>query len=233
MTPAIPLGRGVELPVLFEDRWLLAVNKPAGWLVATETWERTRRNLIRTLLNGIDHRAYWALSRGLRFLKNVHRLDAPTTGVLLLAKNKQIVLRMNKAFRRRKIEKVYFAVVAGTPKLKQFEIGLPIAPHPKRAGKMVIDRKAGKPCLTRVEVLRCQDDLALLRLSPLTGRTHQLRLHLAAVGLPIVGDALYNDGREEDRLQLHASELGFTHPVTGKPIRIVAPLPADFLMKVL
>jgi tRNA pseudouridine32 synthase / 23S rRNA pseudouridine746 synthase len=230
-TERIHLGRSLEIPVLYEDKWILAINKPAGLLVAQESWERTRRNLMRMLQAGIDHRAYWAVHRGLRYLKNVHRLDAPTTGVLLLAKSRYALQALSELFRLRDIEKAYFAVATGNPPSNAFDISSPIAPHPKIAGLMIIDAKRGKPADTHVEVVTKKGPFSLLKVSPRTGRTHQIRIHLASMGLPLLGDSQYGKANKDERLQLHATELRFVHPFTKRPVVIRAPLPLDFRLQ--
>jgi len=224
----IHLGRNLDVEVLFEDKWILAVNKPAGLLVCQESWERTRRNLMHLLQSGIDHRAYWAVHRGLRYLKNVHRLDAPTTGVLLLAKSRFALMSLSELFRLRHIQKTYYALVTGNPPPKPFDISSPIAPHPRITGLMVIDAKRGKPADTHVEVVAKEGPLSLLKVSPRSGRTHQIRIHLASMGLPLVGDSQYGKAKTSERLMLHAAELNFVHPFTKRPVVIRAPLPRDF-----
>ncbi|MGD0650852.1 MAG: RluA family pseudouridine synthase [Verrucomicrobiia bacterium] len=226
----IRLSRNLEVEVLYEDKWLLAVNKPAGLLIANESWERTQRNLMRLLQDGIEKWAHWAVSRGLRFLKNVHRLDAPTTGVLLLAKSKPALRSFSELFRRRAVEKIHCALVAGAPKSENFDITLPLASHPKIAGRMIVDAKQENPHTPHVDVLDCKGFSVLVRVKPLTGRTHQIRVQLAAVGLPIIGDSLCGSGDapRNSRLQLHAAQLTFDHPFTRKQLTITAPIPSDF-----
>jgi 23S rRNA pseudouridine1911/1915/1917 synthase len=217
------------------------------------------------LQEGIQRRAYWAVSRGIRWIKNVHRIDADTSGVLLLAKTPAALDRMSELWERREVEKEYVALVesgstqtplamcrlnvtrvtskrhsAGARQVPclhdvvgegpgPFEIARGIAPHPKREGMMVIDDKHGKPAQTLVSVREQFTRHALLSVKPVTGRTHQIRIHLASVGLPIVSDPLYGSGRPGPmrRLGLHAARLRFVHPFTHRSVEIEAPWPRD------
>jgi 23S rRNA pseudouridine1911/1915/1917 synthase len=224
----IRVARDLELEIILEDRWLLAVNKPAGWLVAPVTWDRTRRNLMLALQTGIDQKSPWAVKRGLRYVKNIHRLDAETTGVLLLAKSRLALARCSRLFRERAVTKTYVEVVEGVPGETVFNISRTIASSLRRPATMIIDKQRGNPSRTRVELVRRDKGRSVLRVMPDTGRTHQIRVHLASVGLPVVGDPRYGRGRKGDRLQLHASALNFVHPFTKTEITITAPLPADF-----
>ncbi|MCX7826337.1 MAG: RluA family pseudouridine synthase [Verrucomicrobiae bacterium] len=228
-TVMLPLSREWRVDVLYEDRALLAINKPAGLIAAPESWSRTRRNLMRYLQEGIQRRAYWAVSRGIRWIKNVHRIDADTSGILLLAKTPVALERMSDLWEHREVEKEYIALVEGAPRQTTLEIVRGIAPHPKREGLMVIDDKHGKPAQTFVSLREQFAHHALLSAKPATGRTHQIRIHLASVGLPIVSDPLYGSGRPGPmpRLGLHAARLRFVHPFTHQPVEIEAPWPTD------
>jgi tRNA pseudouridine32 synthase / 23S rRNA pseudouridine746 synthase len=158
----------------------------------------------------------------------VHRLDMATSGLLLFARGIEAQRRLSRAFAQREVHKRYVAVVQGRMVAAQGEIDLPlIADWPNRPLQKV-DREHGKPSLTRWRTLGIESDRSRLELEPVTGRAHQLRVHLLAIGHPIVGDALYappdvRDGAE--RLLLHATHLRFDHPVSGTTIEIDAGVP--------
>jgi 23S rRNA pseudouridine1911/1915/1917 synthase len=227
----IRLSREWRITTLYEDRALLAINKPAGLIAAPESWSRTRRNLMLYLQEGVRRHAYWAVSRGIRWIQNVHRLDADTSGILLLAKNPLTLRRMTELWELRQVAKEYLALVEGAPREDAFEISRGIAPHPKRQGMMVLDDRHGKPSKTSVSALERFPHHTLLLVKPLTGRTHQIRIHLASVGLPIASDPLYGSGRPAPmkRLGLHAARLRFAQPFTGQPVDIQAPWPEDLI----
>lgn len=213
--PAPPL----ELPFLFEDKGFLAVNKPGGLAVHGGS--------------GISHGVIERLraARNERFLELAHRLDKNTSGVLLLAKKSSALRGVQVEWRARRVEKIYQALVFGRWQKNAALINLPI----KRsaggiAGVVAAD---GRPALTHTACLRQFDDAALLQANIATGRTHQLRVHLAAVGLPIIGDDKYGDFAANRKIKagnlfLHAVRLRFKHPLTGEEIAINAPLPEYF-----
>lgn len=236
-----------EIPVLFEDDSLLALDKPARLLTSPDRYDPDRPNLMKLLHAGIAAAKPWARQRGLNYLMNAHRLDFETSGVILLAKNKPALVALADLFGSEKPLKKYVAIVQGTPANPQFEVDAKLAPHPLKIGLMRVDSKNGKKSKTRFEVLEQFSGYALLKCEPLTGRTHQIRVHLRHVGLPVVGDQLYGakklwlsrlkrdyrlkPGREErpllSRVALHAEELTLSHPVTGQTVTITAPWPKD------
>ena len=157
----------------------------------------------------------------------VHRLDMATSGLTLFARGAHAQRVLSGAFARREVRKRYVAVVAGRIEADHGEIDLPlIADWPNRPLQK-IDHALGKPSLTRWRVLAREADPERTRveLEPVTGRAHQLRVHLLAIGHPIVGDALYAPQHGAERLLLHASELRFTHPLSGTPIALASPAP--------
>jgi RluA family pseudouridine synthase len=190
----------------------------------------------------------WARVRGLRYLMNAHRLDFETSGVILLAKAKPVLVQLANLFGSEKPIKTYLALVQDAPDKDTFEVDAKLAPHPAKVGLIRVDPKHGKRAQTNFEVRERFDGWTLLTCRPLTGRTHQIRAHLRHVGLPIVGDSLYGGkplwlsrlkrdyhlkpGQQErpliGRLALHAEKLSLRHPATGQSITIEAPWPKDF-----
>lgn len=221
--PYIELGRGPHaerLAILHEDRAALAVDKPPGWMLVPFTWQRTDRNLQAALQSSIGAGDFWARARQLRFLRHVHRLDADTTGVLLFGKSPGAVESLGALFESRRMEKRYLAVVRGTPPAAAWVCRHPLDKDPADVTRIVVSPR-GKAAETAFRVLAARDGVALVEACPITGRTHQLRVHLAAEGLPILGDPLYGDGRGP--LALRAVELAYRCPFQRRPVRIRAP----------
>ena len=236
-----------EISVLFEDEHLLALDKPAGLLTSPDRYDPARPNLMRLLHEAIAAQKPWAKERGLTYLSNAHRLDFQTSGVILLAKTKPVLVALADLFGTDKPAKKYVALVRGEPEAKNFEVDARLSPHPVIVGEMRVDQKNGKRSLTRFEVAERFDGYALLDCRPVTGRTHQIRAHLRHAKFPIVGDETYGGkplwlsrlkkdyrlkpGREEKallaRVALLAEELSLAHPVTGETITITAPWPKD------
>lgn len=194
----IELGDGTRIPILYEDRTVLAIDKPAGWLLVPVHWRQTSRNLQAALESGLAAGAFWAQSRNLRFLRFVHRLDAETSGVLLLARSPGAMGPLSALFEGRQVEKRYLAVVRGALRARRWTCRLPVAEDPAEPGRMRVDRRMGRPSETVFEWLASRVDpregpISLVEARPLTGRTHQIRVHLAAEGHAVVGDTLYGE----------------------------------------
>jgi len=241
-----------EIPVVFEDDHLLAISKPPCLLSSPDRYDANRPNLMRLLHEGIAAQKPWARERKLTYLANAHRLDFETSGVLLLAKNKPVLVALANLFGSEKPIKTYRALVQGTPAEDQFDVDAPIAPHPTHLGLMRIEPKRGKKSCTRFTVLEKFRGYTLLQCQPLTGRTHQIRVHLRHVKLPIVGDTLYRGGKlwlselkrgfqlkpgKEERpligtVALHAESLWLIHPVTNETVTMTAPWPKDLTVAV-
>jgi len=232
----------LDLEVLYEDPHVLAINKPAGIAVipGPGTLEAT---LINGLLWHVQHESHWPCSR----VHIVHRLDKDTTGVLLVAKDLGTARHLSTAFEERRVAKRYLAVVRGEMAMTEGEVDLPIAPSATR-GRMRLRREKGRPAKSRYSVLERFRGYTLVEVQPLTGRQHQVRLHLASLGHPLAVDPLYGGAdalylsqikpgyrRKEDRpepplmarLTLHASRIE-AELADGVPLAVEAPLPADF-----
>ncbi len=243
-----------EIPVLYEDEFLLALDKPSGLLTSPDRYDPNRPNLMKLLHAGIAAQKPWARDRNLSYLSNAHRLDFETSGIILLAKTKAVLVALADLFGSEKPAKQYVALVAGDPPADQFEVDVPLGPHPVKLGVMRADNKNGKKSRTRFQVLERFERFgyALLKCEPLTGRTHQIRVHAAHTGLKVVGDTLYGGkplwlsrlkkdfhlkpGREErpliSRVALHAEGLQLAHPVGGQMLMISAPWPNDLTVGV-
>jgi len=220
----------IEFGLIFEDESIAVIDKPAGLIVHC-----TPTMLSGTLVNGLLHR-FKSLStvggpmrRGI-----VHRLDKDTSGVMVVAKTDEAHIDLMKKFENRKIEKQYVALVHGSVVVERDEIDMPVTRSPHNRKLMTARTGQGRESLTVVEPLERFDAATLVRVTPRTGRTHQIRVHLSAIGHPVVADEQYG-GRSMQhrpnfgmsRQALHASRLGFNHPKTGDWVQFEAPLPED------
>lgn len=229
VAPALPAGveaEAIPLDVLYEDQWLLVINKAPGMVVhpAPGHWRGT---LVSALLH------HWRGPRpGLDPLRPgiVHRLDKDTSGLLVIAKDTDTLADLGRQFRNREVEKQYVAVVWGRLSRASGTIAAPIGRNPVHRKRMAI-RRGGREAVTAYEVIERFADVTFVRLFPKTGRTHQIRVHLAALGHPIVGDTVYGRQRRVliPRQALHAERLRFRHPHGGETVSFAAPWPADLV----
>jgi len=211
------------IPILYEDRSVLAVDKPCGWMLAPVSWRNTSRNLQAAIESSIAARDFWARSRAIKFLRHLHRLDADTSGVLLFAKSAGVIKIYSDLFESRQMEKTYLAVASGHAPDVEWACRLKLAPDPKRVGRMKVDARHGKAAETRFRLLKTHGHYSLIEVWPLTGRTHQIRVHLAEAGLPIVGDELYGTRANRLPLGLRAVWLAYIDPFTRMRVEIRAP----------
>ncbi|MBI3315796.1 MAG: RluA family pseudouridine synthase, partial [Candidatus Omnitrophica bacterium] len=159
----------------------------------------------------------------------VHRLDKATSGLLVVAKNNRSHRRLQSQFESRTFSKNYTALVHGNVTFESGRVERALARHPKVRQKMAVsDSPRARSAETRYRVLRRFKSATLLEVKILTGRTHQIRVHLASIGYPVIGDPVYGKKDSAARLGLHASKIGFVHPETGKLVEFESPLPEDF-----
>ena len=233
--PALPT-------VLFEDEALIAFDKPSGLLIAPDRWDKAKENLM-DLVHG-------KLGEG---VANVHRIDAGTSGLVLCAKTKQALDFLSGQFQSKTVAKVYHALTVGLPAMDEYTVDFVLKEDEAKPGRMCVVKKHGKASVTEFSVREKfpqpagRASFAYLECRPLTGRTHQIRVHLAASGTPILNDPFYGDdttlmlsglkrgykGRADEkplitRLALHAGSLTFTHPLSKEKITLTSPLPNDF-----
>lgn len=204
------LHRNTKLEILFEDDWLLAVNKPAGMLSVPGKAD------IDSVQQRLKRRYPEATGPMI-----VHRLDMATSGLLLVAKAKEVHQNLQAQFKNRTVKKRYTALLDGLITADEGIIDLPLCPDPLDRPRQIVSEEYGKPAITKYQVLARNGNQTRIAFYPLTGRTHQLRVHAShplGLSTPILGDELY--GKRADRLYLHAGFLEFTHPVTGKVIQI-------------
>lgn len=266
------------MAILYEDRAVMAIDKPRNWMLVPFNWQRTNRNLQAAIVSSIAAKDYWARSRSLKFLRYVHRLDAETTGILLFAKSQGAVDAYSALFESRQMEKTYLAVTSVVPKETEWTCRFALAQDERKFGRMKVDAIMGKESETHFKVLqtlnqnptsprplqapiavtpksslakirdnethaefksrklevgkirsiRSPDVTAtpqsLIEAHPLTGRTHQIRVHLAESGCPVFADEMYGKRPPHSEMGLRAVRLCFADPFTRKPVDIRAPM---------
>ncbi len=217
---------GPAVPVRFEDTHLLVIAKPAGMITHPTELRRTGTLVNRLLGMGI------ALSGAGGTLRPgiVHRLDAGTSGLMLVAKTDEAHEALSGMMRRHEVDRRYLALVRGLVEHDTFAVDAPLG---RRAERIVVDHSEGRPAETGFEVRERLARATLLEAAPRTGRTHQIRVHLRAIGHPILGDRAYGGGGDDatalglDRPFLHSWRIAFDHPLTGERVEIEEPLPDD------
>ncbi len=200
----------MSLEICFVDEHIVVVRKPTLLLSVPGRGEDKQDCVVSRLQGDFPG------------IREVHRLDWETSGLMLLAQHKAAHREMSRQFQERQVEKSYIAMVAGVPLQERGEIDLPLRCDWPNRPRQMVDPQQGKPSLTRWERLTDDGDSSRLRLTPVTGRSHQLRVHLRAIGHPILGDQLYAGTKAQsmaDRLLLHATSLTFTHPVSGEAVQ--------------
>lgn len=206
------------MKIIYEDANLIVVDKPAELSVLPDGWKKDSEYLVKMLKE----------QYGKIFV--VHRLDKITSGVMVFARDAETHRALNIQFENHDAQKTYHALVEGNPKWEE-----KIAKHPLRANvghkhRTMVDDKKGKPSETRFRVIKRYPESALVEAKPMTGRTHQIRVHAYALGHPLVEDVLYGarDRYGLPRPMLHAQSLSFIHPATNEKVKFSAPHPADF-----
>ncbi|MCA9374469.1 RluA family pseudouridine synthase [Candidatus Peregrinibacteria bacterium] len=225
----------MNLDIVFEDEDIIVVNKPPG-LVVHPGEGGTHQN--DSLVNGLLYHCKGSLSgiNGVLRPGIVHRLDKNTSGLMVVAKNDTAHRGLAEQFHDKKVEKVYFALLAGMLEPKEGSIDAPIGRDPIHRKKMaVVDEHQGRTALTHYQVVEYVGDFTYVKVQLVTGRTHQIRVHFASIGFPLCGDELYGKTKVNRKFAefglkrqfLHAGYLSFTHPRTQKKVEFEAPLPSD------
>ncbi len=217
----------IPLDIVYEDDDILVVNKAKGMVVhpAAGNPEGTLVNAVMAHCKGNLSGIGGELRPGI-----VHRLDKDTSGLLIVAKNDKAHIQMSKQIQDREVKKIYIALVRGIISENEATINMPIGRSMQDRKKMAVTKK-GKEAITHFQVLERFDKYTLLKVKIDTGRTHQIRVHMAEIGHPVVGDMLYSNGKNEFGVEgqmLHATSLDFKHPITQKPLHLEAPLPQYF-----
>ena len=221
-----PAARPLDLKILHEDPALIGIDKPSGMAVHGGS------GVSFGVIEGLR-----AARPQAKFLELVHRLDRDTSGVLLVAKKRSALTEMHRKLREGEVEKLYIALVKGRWEGGSRELSDSLYKYVTAAGerRVRVEAAQGKAAVTKVRPIRVQDDLSLLELRLMTGRTHQIRVHLAHAGHPVIGDDKYGDfelnkrlaKQGAKRLMLHARRIAFAHPVGGDRLQLEAPLPPD------
>jgi 23S rRNA pseudouridine1911/1915/1917 synthase len=230
---AIPFPEEIPLDVVYEDQDLAVINKPAGMVCHIGAGIRHG-----TLVNALLHRYGSLESEDAARPGIVHRLDKLTSGLLVVARNKWTHRGLAQQFKSREVKKEYLALVHGRPRHPSGTVDLPLGRDPRDRKRISVHARRKRAAVTHFRVEQVFGALSLLRICIETGRTHQIRVHLAHVGHPIVGDTLYGGKRDRDlpklaaaagldRVFLHAHRLEFRHPRTGEAVSFTAPLPPE------
>ena len=230
------LPENIPLDILYEDEDVLVVNKPKGMVVHPSAGHYSG-----TLVNAVLFHCKDSLSgiNGEIRPGIVHRIDMDTTGSLIVCKNDESHVNIAEQIKEHSVNRVYVGIVKGLVKEEEGMIDAPIGRHPTERKKMAINEKNGKPARTHYQVLKRFGQYTYMQFRLETGRTHQIRVHMASIGHPLLGDTLYSDGKSPFKnlcgQTLHAKTIGFLHPKTGQYMEFEAPLPDYFssLLKIL
>ncbi len=224
--PKVPQGLFAEkipLDIFYEDSFLVIVNKPVGMTV-----HPAARVSSGTLVNALLAHCQSLSDVNQPFRPGiVHRLDKETSGLLVVAKDNRTHVRLARQFEKHRVRKQYLAIVKGEVDFDEGVIEAPLGKHPRHHDKRAVTFVHAKGATTIYRVLHRGEGRTWLRLFPQTGRTHQLRVHMAYIGHPILGDAKYGDKDSFCRLALHAQALGFVHPQTNQYLECVTKIPAE------
>lgn len=220
-------AENIPVEIVYEDNDIIVVNKPKGMVV-----HPANGNPDGTLVNAIMAMCKDSLSGIGGEIRPgiVHRLDKDTSGLLIVAKNDKAHINMSEQIKNREVKKIYIALVRGVVSENEATINMPIGRSTKDRKKMAV-RKDGKEAITHFKVLKRYNKYTLLEVKIDTGRTHQIRVHMAEIGHPVVGDMVYSNGKNEFGVEgqmLHAKSLDFRHPITGKQMHLEAELPEYF-----
>ena len=212
-----------KLRIIYEDKYLIIVNKPTGEFTISRDnhYDNNLYDEVKTYVKKQN-------PKNKIFI--VHRLDKDTSGAIIVAKNDKAHINMSEQIKNHEVEKTYIALVKGFVKENEATINMPIGRSTKDRKKMAVS-KNGKNAVTHFKVIERFVNYTLLEVKIETGRTHQIRVHLSQIGYPIVGDAVYSNGKNEWGIEgqcLHAKSLKFKHPITGKEMFIEAPMPEYF-----
>ena len=227
--PLVLAPEALPLDVVYEDRHLLVVNKAAGMVVHPAAGHSSG-TLVNALLHHCDELSGIG---GVRRPGIVHRLDKDTSGLLVVAKDDRAHRGMARQFEAHSIEREYLALVRGAPRAESGSVDAPIGRHPSDRKKWSTRARSGREATTHWRLRERLPGFSLLGVKLETGRTHQIRVHMASIGLPVAGDPVYGGGRAAARAiglarqALHAAVLGFEHPVSAEPLRFEAVLPDD------
>lgn len=216
--------QNILLDIVYEDDELLVVNKPAGMIV-----HPAAGNYTGTLVNGLlYHCDRLSGIGGVLRPGIVHRLDKDTSGLMVVAKTDFTHRELARQFKERKVHRTYIGLVKGVVQLDEGEVDVPIGRHPRDKKRMAVTYLSSKMARTHYKVWKRFSDSTLLELKPHTGRTHQIRVHMAHIGHPILGDARYGAGAGLARQMLHAARLAFYHPTAEKNMEFSSPMPWEF-----
>jgi RluA family pseudouridine synthase len=206
------------MKIILEDSQIIVLDKPAGLSVLPDGWEKDSDYLVKLLEE--QYGKVWI----------VHRLDKITSGVMVFARDAETHRALNIQFETHEAQKTYHAILEGNPKWEEKVIKYPLRANVGHKHRTVVDDKNGKPSETRFRVIKRYEEAALVEAKPLTGRTHQIRVHAYALGHPLVEDVLYGarDQYGLPRPMLHAQSLSFLHPSTNERVKFSAPHPPEF-----